>query len=171
MKTFAAIAILALMTIDASAQAPAPKPCSAPEAKQFDFWIGDWDVFEDAKLSGTNRIERMYGCVIHESWKSPELSGQSLNVFDTKRAVWHQTWIDSNAGLLVIEGAWKNGSLSMSDATLPGKKDPLRVNEITWTPNADGSVRQHWRSSTDAGKTRQTVFDGKYVRSKRPQPK
>jgi hypothetical protein len=171
MKKLIAIAALTLMTLDASAQAPAPKPCSAPEAKQFDFWIGDWDVFEEGKLAGTNRIERMYGCVIHESWKSPELSGQSLNVFDTKRGLWHQTWIDSNAGLLVLEGAFKAGSLSMSDATLPGKKDPKRVNEITWTPNADGSVRQLWRASTDGGATWKNVFDGKYVRSKRPQPK
>jgi len=31
-------------------------------------------------------------------------------------------------------------------------------------------VRQHWRQSTDGGKSWSTVFDGKYVRSKRPQP-
>jgi hypothetical protein len=165
-----ALVAFTIMTVDAAAQAPPPRPCSSPEARQFDFWVGDWDVFENGKLAGTNRIERLYGCVVHESWKSPGLSGQSLNVFDTKRGVWHQTWIDSNAGLLVIEGAWKDGALTMSDATLPGKKDPKRVNEITWTPNADGSVRQHWRASTDGGKTWQTVFDGKYVRSKRPQP-
>jgi hypothetical protein len=29
----------------ASAQTPPPAPCSAPESRQFDFWIGDWDVF------------------------------------------------------------------------------------------------------------------------------
>ncbi|HLX23363.1 MAG TPA: hypothetical protein VKR38_08480 [Usitatibacter sp.] len=168
-----AIVLVALttMTLDAGAQAPQPKPCSSPEAHRFDFWVGDWDVYEDGKLAGTNRIERMYGCVVHESWKSPELSGQSLNVFDAKRGLWHQTWVDSNAGLLVIEGAWKNGALTMSDASLPAKKDPGRVNEITWTPNPDGSVRQHWRASTDGGKTWTTVFDGKYVRSARPQPK
>jgi len=166
----AALVALTIMSIDASAQAPRPEPCSAPEAKQFDFWIGDWDVFEDGKLAGTNRIERYYGCVVHESWKSPELTGQSLNVFDARRGVWHQTWVDSNSSLLVLEGGWKDGALTMSDATLPGKKDPKRVNEITWTPNADGSVRQHWRQSTDGGKSWSTVFDGKYVRSKRPQP-
>jgi len=165
-----ALVALTIMSLDAAAQAPQPKPCSAPEAKQFDFWIGDWDVFEDGKLAGTNRIERYYGCVVHESWKSPELAGQSLNVFDAKRGVWHQTWVDSNSSLLVLEGGWKDGALTMSDATLPGKKDPKRVNEITWTPNADGSVRQHWRTSTDGGKSWSTVFDGRYVRSKRPQP-
>ena len=56
---------------------------------------------------------------------------------------------------------------TISDATLQGKKDAKQVNEITWTPNADGSVRQHWRISADGGKTWTTSFDGKYVRVKR----
>jgi hypothetical protein len=157
----------------AAAQAPAqPTPCSASEARQFDFWIGDWDVFvSGGKLGGTNRIERMYGCVLHESWKSASIEGQSVNVFDADRGVWHQTWIDSNAGLLVLEGAFRDGAMTMSDRNLPGKKDALQVNEITWTPNADGSVRQHWRVSADGGKTWTTSFDGKYVKSGRPQPK
>ncbi|HUL94854.1 MAG TPA: hypothetical protein VLT89_02525 [Usitatibacter sp.] len=164
-------AAMAVLSIDSYGQAPRPVPCSAPEAHQFDFWIGDWDVFEpDGKLSGTNRIERLYGCALHESWKSKELQGQSFNVFDARRGLWHQTWVDSNSSLLVLEGGMRGGSLTMSDATLPGRKDAARVNEITWTPNADGSVRQHWRVTKDGGKTWETAFDGKYVRSKRQQP-
>jgi hypothetical protein len=159
------------LSLGAVAQTP-PQPCSAPQSHQFDFWIGDWDVYvPSGKIGGTNRIERMYGCVLHESWKSASIEGQSLNVFDPERAVWHQTWIDSTAGLLVIEGAFRDGSMTMSDRNLPGKKDAQQVNEITWTPNADGSVRQHWRVSADGGTTWTTSFDGKYVRSNRPQPK
>ena len=164
-------AAIALLSMDVHAQATPPAPCSAAEAHQFDFWIGDWDVYEpDGKLAGTNRIERLYGCALHESWKSPELAGQSINVFDARRGLWHQTWIDSNSSLLVLEGGMRGTSLAMSDATLPGRKDAARVNEITWTPNPDGSVRQHWRVTRDGGKTWETAFDGKYVRSKRPQP-
>ena len=172
MKKIAATMLLAASATTANAQSPAPPaPCSAPQAHQFDFWIGDWDVFEpDGKLAGTNRIERLYGCGLHESWKSPELEGQSINTFDAKRGVWHQTWIDSSSSILVIEGGMKGASLTMSDARLADKKDPKRINEIAWTPNKDGSVRQHWRVSKDGGKTWETVFDGKYVRSKRPQP-
>ena len=163
-----AAAALALgVALAASAQTPAP-PCSAPEAKQFDFWIGDWDVFTpDGKLAGTNRIARLYGCVLHESWQNPKVQGQSFNVFDADRGVWHQTWVDSTGSLLVIEGALRSGAMVLSDATLPGKRDAKQVNEITWTPNADGSVRQHWRVSADGGKTWTTSFDGKYVRATR----
>ncbi|HST01619.1 MAG TPA: hypothetical protein VLJ84_08160 [Usitatibacter sp.] len=150
----------------------APAPCSAPESRQFDFWIGDWDVYvPSGKRAGTNHIERMYGCMLHESWKSASVEGQSFNGFDTTRGLWHQTWIDSSGSVLVIEGGMHEGSMSMSDRNLAGKKDVQQVNEITWTPNADGSVRQHWRVSADGGKTWTTSFDGKYVRSNRTQPK
>jgi hypothetical protein len=157
--------------IAAAAQMP-PAPCSAAESRQFDFWIGDWDVFTpNGKLAGANRIEAIYGCVLHESWKSATVQGQSLNVFDADRGVWHQTWIDSTGSLLVIEGKFSGGAMTMSDAALPGKKDAKAVNEITWTPQPDGTVRQHWRVSADGGKTWSTSFDGKYVRSSRPQPR
>jgi hypothetical protein len=158
-------------TIAAAAQTP-PAPCSAAESRQFDFWVGDWDVFTaNGKLAGTNRIETIYGCALHESWKSAGVQGQSLNVYDADRGVWHQTWIDSTGSLLVIEGKFGGGAMTMSDVTLPGKKDAKAVNEITWTPQPDGSVRQHWRVSADGGKTWSTSFDGKYVRSTLPQPR
>jgi hypothetical protein len=109
--------------------------------------------------------------VLHESWTSATVQGQSLNVFDADRGVWHQTWIDSTGSLLVIEGRFGGGAMTMSDVALPGKKDAKAVNEITWTPQPDGSVRQHWRVSADGGKTWSTSFDGKYVRSSRQQPR
>src|SRR5437868_10036375 len=80
-------------------------PCAAPEAAQFDFWIGDWDVFNpQAKQAGVNRIERLYGCGVHESWSGGKMQGQSFNRWDPDRGVWHQTWVDSNGGLLLLEG-------------------------------------------------------------------
>ncbi|MGZ5041727.1 MAG: hypothetical protein ACXWBQ_13375 [Usitatibacter sp.] len=160
-----------LVALAAAGEAPQPAPCSAAQSPQFDFWVGDWDVFTpDGKLAGTNRIEKLYGCVLHESWKSAKVQGQSFNVFDAERGVWHQTWVDSTGSLLVIEGAFRDGEMTLSDAGLPGKKDPGAVNEIAWMRRPDGSVRQHWRVSADGGKTWSTSFDGTYVRSSRPQP-
>jgi len=171
-KTLAAFASL-LVAAPAFAQTPAPPaappkpdPCAGAEARQFDFWIGDWEVFQpDGKAAGTNRIAAVYGCVLHESWKGRGgFEGQSFNRYDTARGVWHQTWVDSTGGLLMIEGSFRDGVMTLSDATLPGKKDPKRVNEIAWSRNADGSVRQHWRVSVDGGATWTTAFDGKYVK-------
>lgn len=156
--------------------APAPPPavpCTAAEKHQFDFWIGDWDVTTpDGKAAGTNLIKPMLnGCVLHESWKGRgNFVGESFNAYDTKRQRWHQTWVDGTGGVLLLDGKFENGSMTLSDRDAPGKPDRNAINEITWTPNADGSVRQHWRTSADGGKSWKTAFDGKYVKSSRPQP-
>ncbi len=156
-----------------AAPVPPPRACSAAEHRQFDFWIGDWDVFTpDGKQAGTNRIERVInGCVLHEKWLGGgNFNGQSFNAWDARRQRWHQTWVDSSGAVLLLDGRAGEGSMTLSDADVPAKADRNLVNEIQWTSNADGSVRQHWRVSKDGGKTWTTAFDGKYVRSARAQP-
>lgn len=163
-------------TAPAAPSMPPPKPpvpCTAIENRQFDFWIGDWDVTNPAgQPVGTNLIKPILnGCALHESWKGKgNFVGESFNIYDARRRVWHQIWIDGNGGALMMDGKFDNGSMTLSDRDMPGKPDAKVVNEIALTPNADGSVRQHWRTSNDGGKTWATAFDGKYVRSNRPQP-
>jgi hypothetical protein len=38
----------------------------------------------------------------------------------------------------------------------------IDVQRITWTKNADATLRQLWESSTDGGKTWTVAFDGLY---------
>jgi hypothetical protein len=145
-----------------------------PAYRQFDFWIGDWDVTNPTgKPAGTNVIKPILGaCVLHESWVATGggFTGQSHNTYDATRKVWHQTWVDMSGALLLLEGRWENGAMKLDDRNVPGKQDPNALNEIAWTPNTDGSVRQLWRTSADGGKTWAVAFDGKYVKSSRPQP-
>ena len=37
------------------------------------------------------------------------------------------------------------------------------MQRITWSKNADGTVRQLWESSTDGGTTWTVAFDGTYA--------
>lgn len=66
---FGFLYVMALaVTVEASpAPSPAatPAPCSAPEYRQFDFWIGRWNVYgPDGRLAGTNDVTREFdGCV------------------------------------------------------------------------------------------------------------
>lgn len=153
---------------------PPPPPCTRAENRQFDFWIGDWDVTTpDGKPAGTNLIKPILnGCVLHENWKGRGgFTGESFNVYDAKRKVWHQTWVDGTGSTLMMDGVFANGSMTLSDKDVPGKADRNAINEIVWTSNTDGTVRQLWRTSSDGGKTWSTAFDGRYVKSPRPQPK
>lgn len=153
---------------------PRNKPCTSPAYRQFDFWIGDWDVTDPAgKPVDTNLIKPILGgCVLHESWVATggNFTGQSHNTFDASRKLWHQTWVDISGTLSLLEGHFSNGVMRLSDKDTPGKKDPNALNEIAWTSNPDGSVSQVWRTSTDGGKIWKIAFDGKYVKSSRATP-
>jgi tetratricopeptide (TPR) repeat protein len=139
------------------------KPCSTPEYRQFDFWVGDWNV-ESAAAPGTvshNRITLINdGCTLREEYETRQgYAGTSLNFYDSARKVWHQTWIDNQGGGLLLEGGLRGTEMVLQSADVGGQ-----VQRITWTPLPDGRVRQHWQSTSDGGRTWTTAFDGTYTR-------
>jgi hypothetical protein len=139
--------------------------CDGDEHRQFDFWLGEWEVRKpDGTLAGMNSIERAYGgCVLHERYTTGRgYSGESLNIYDATRRVWHQTWVDSTGMLLLLEGGLRGGSMVLEGPAVGPGGSTVR-HRITWTPNADGSVRQFWET-TDAAGQWGTTFDGRYTR-------
>ena len=112
-RTAALAAFLASPLIAPTAYAGLP--CSQPEQRQFDFWVGDWAVVrsDNGKYAGQNRIESVLGgCALHESWTGAGgVRGHSYNAYDASRGVWHQTWVDSTGDLLVLEGRFVDGKM------------------------------------------------------------
>ena len=150
---------------ESSTAAPPASPCSTAQHREFDFWLGDWDVYTpQQKLAGHNRIEREYGgCVLHERYDNGRgYTGESLNTFDASRGVWHQSWVDSSGLLLLLEGGIRDGSMVM-EGEAPGADGRKARQRITWTPGADGGVRQLWEAQDAAGRWT-VVFDGRYTR-------
>lgn len=139
-------------------------PCASAEHRAFDFWVGDWKVTSGGKVAGENRIERRHGgCVLHESYVTPKgYAGESINIYDARRKVWHQTWADTTGLLLILEGGMRDGSMVMegTSTTPQGKSQRQRM---SWTPNPDGSVRQLWEVQDEKGEWK-TSFDGRYER-------
>ncbi len=164
------LGLILLAPSGAAAQSTAPPatppPCQSPEHRQFDFWIGEWDVIgRNGQVVGRNSItSTMNGCVLHESFNSgPAYHGQSFNIYDARRRVWHQSWVDNGGVLLTIEGGIEEGRMVLRGETA-GPGGATRTNRITWTPNQDGTVRQHWEVSADGGTSWTTSFDGLYRR-------
>lgn len=140
--------------------------CEDPGYRQFDFWLGQWQVHTpDGKLAGFNEIRSEYdGCVVHEQYQNERgFRGESLNTYDAHRAIWHQTWVDNTGLLLLLEGTFRGGSMVLEGQVI-GEGGQVTRHRITWTPDADGSVRQLWES-TDAEGNWITAFDGRYTRS------
>lgn len=138
-------------------------PCRAPEYRQFDFWVGRWQVTTpDGQVVGTNLITREHGgCVIRESWTGARgMTGTSLNIYTAATRRWHQSWVDSTGSLLLLDGEFRDGAMRLAGETFgPGGRQRSR---ITWTPGE--RVRQLWETSSDGGKTWETIFDGMYQR-------
>jgi hypothetical protein len=158
------VAVL-LTALPLAAQVP-PAPCEdGGRYADFDFWVGEWDVFApNDQQAGTNRIEKTErGCLIVEHWTGAAGgTGTSVNFYDPTRTRWRQLWVSANGVVIDIEGGLRDGSMRLAGALInaAGQRRPFRG---TWTPNADGSVRQHFEISADEGRTWTTWFDGRYV--------
>jgi Protein of unknown function (DUF1579) len=157
---FLASAILLLATQATAAPAAAPpKPfdCSAPEHRQFDFWVGEWDVLPNATSvpptttpSGSpasNVINKSHnGCVLVENWDDRQGgTGQSFNLYDRASQQWHQTWVDSNGGLHQYWGALKDGHMVfMGEVPLPpaSRFQGRRTVRLSFMPMGTDKVRQ-----------------------------
>lgn len=144
----------------------APAPTVPPEARQFDFWLGDWEVFDpQGRLIGKNRIELVAdGFGLLENWTAANgTSGKSLNTYKRRTRQWQQYWIGSGGQTVEYKGGMVGEKMIMiADTTnLQGRLILMRG---IWTPNADGTVTQVFESSTDQGLTWTVNFNGTYRR-------
>lgn len=141
--------------------------CAAPEFRQFDFWVGRWEVRDaNGRVLGTNTIDLVNrGCGLREQWSGASgFVGTSLNTYDAGRKQWHQTWIDVGGTLLLLNGHFLGGAMTMSGETVaPDGKQTM--NRIVWRPMpGPGALRQTWEQSADGGRTWSTAFDGVYFK-------
>lgn len=137
-------------------------PCMArPEYRQFDFWLGEWEVQVSGKTIAHSRIERILdGCLLQENWMPfGGTEGKSWNYYEASTGQWEQLWM-SGGNLLKLHGGLKDGAMVLEG---PGQV----LSRITWTPLGDGGVRQVWTQSSDGGKTWASQFDGLYVPKKK----
>jgi hypothetical protein len=170
-----ASAILLALAAPLSAQMSPPVPpaelpahCTAPEYRQFDFWLGEWRVFQTAKPTesvGSSLIDSVYnGCGIRENWRPfSMLTGGSLNNFDRRDGRWHQTWIDSSGARVEFVGGVTDGKMMLTgvwrDYGGPGKDALVRM---TYSRLSSGDVRQLGEASSDGGKSWRSSFDFTY---------
>jgi hypothetical protein len=154
---------------------PPPPPCAAPEHSQFDFWVGEWDVYPNGanQQVAHSRIEKLYsGCAIRENWMPLRgAGGGSLNSYNPATKTWHQTWIGSQPGHVQFYGGFAKDKMVLTGMWAgvngPGQDALIRM---SYTPQPDGSVRQHGEQSTDHGLTWSTNFDFIYRKRKEPIP-
>ena len=161
-----------LLVIPAASQ-QSTNPCTRPEQKQLDFWVGEWKLTwpgPKAELQhGTNSIRRVLdGCVVEENFSGGQvmhLRGRSLSLFDARQGKWKQTWVDNEGGYLDFVGEFSHGQMILSREARDrqGKNflqrmvfKNIRPNQLDWS----------WERSEDGGKSWKVVWPIHYERAK-----
>jgi tetratricopeptide (TPR) repeat protein len=147
------------------------RPCAyTAENRQFDFWLGTWDVSttQGSIPAGTSKIELILeGCVVLENWKSlnSPYSGKSYNVYDQALKRWEQYWVDNVGGNIFFHGELlKDGVMDYWTDDIPQSTGPSVKRHLQFIAMGPDKVRQLSRGSTDGGVTWNVEYDFLYVR-------
>ena len=145
--------------------------------REFDFWIGDWDVRTTGQPpvgpAARNSVTLDdNGCVLTEHWIAPSGSeGQSFNMFDRSFGTWRQTWVSNTGAQHDYRGALTNGNMVYTGELPPPPGQSVRVpTRLTFFHISQDSVRQFSEVSRDSGRTWVTNYDFMYVRRKDTSP-
>jgi hypothetical protein len=137
-------------------------PCADPAYRQFDFWIGDWDVFDVERptvVAAHARVELILnGCVLHEVYEDIDAhKGESFSIYDITRNTWHQSWVNDHGYLLTIEGRLQSGAMILQGVDHLPNGTPRQVRG-EWR-SEDHGVREVAARSIDGGATWSSWFD------------
>jgi hypothetical protein len=163
MKAASALTLACLFVQDAAAATP---PCAEGPFREFDFWVGEWDVRDaEGKTAGVNTISsEENGCVIVERWRSAGGgTGQSYNYYDPAAGKWRQVWVGLGV-LLHMEGGRTDDGMRLEGPLQDLRKDRNTILRSTWSKLPDGRLRHLFEESSDGGKTWTNWFEGFYTK-------
>lgn len=150
----------------------AQKPCSKPEFRQFDFWIGEWEAFgKKGSKAGDSKISVMLdSCVILEEWtgianQGFTFTGKSFNSYNAASKQWQQTWSDNTGNTTeFLRGEGSEGKIIYYADKVAGPGGKVFKRRLTFTKINNDKVRQLGERSDDEGKTWATEYDLEYKR-------
>ena len=146
------------------------RPCAyTPENRQFDFWLGEWNVSttQGAVPSGNSKIELILeDCVVQENWKSlnSPYAGKSYNIYNASLKRWEQYWVDNIGGNIFFYGGLKDGVMDYWTDDLPQPDGTKLKRHLQFFKLGPDSVRQFSQGSSDGGKSWQVEYDFTYIR-------
>lgn len=153
-----------MITVDAE-----PLTLQLDAARQFDFWLGEWDVSweeGDHRHVATNSVYLdLDGKVVVESFDGrPSLDFQrlSFSVYDRNDACWKQTWVDNEGSYLDFAGGFDNGVMELRrDGEVEGAPASFRMR---WENIERDSLDWSWQRSDDHGETWTSLWEIEYSR-------
>ena len=153
------------------------RPCETEAGKQFDFWLGEWDLTwpggqagtpEGETGRGTNVVTRELGdCIIQERFSMPGYEGMSVSTIKRQTGKWHQTWVDSNGGYLALTGEMRDGVMELRTEPFTNPSGDKQINRMIFSDIEKNSLLWRWQRSLDGGANWEDAWVIQYSR-KRP---
>ena len=156
-----------LLAIPVLINAQSTCACCTAQHRQFDFWLGEWMVFDTAgKKLGENSIVKLEDqCLLSELWQGAGGgTGRSFNYYDPSDSTWNQLWLDKQGTILKLKGRAKTNSMILKSDWAAGQGGSKFYNRITWKKNEDGSVLQLWEILGPSDEVLSVAFKGIYKR-------
>jgi hypothetical protein len=136
------------------AQQSPPPACKTADDRALDFWVGDWDAFDDngAKIA-TNRVTRdEYGdCVITEHFDGGGLTGHSVSVYRPGPKQWRQVWVDNQGGYFDLVGGPVTGSDHIFVFETKRVTETQPYQRMIWQDVKKDSFLWRWQRKAKAG--------------------
>jgi tetratricopeptide (TPR) repeat protein len=146
--------------------APCKFPDKNPEYRQFDFWLGEWDVYgQGGAKAGTSKIDLILGdCVVLENWTGGAGGeGKSFNKYSPEFKRWEQYWVDAQGSTTFFHGKLE-GKNMVYHAETPQPDGSILKRRLTFFNLGPDKVRQFSQQTKDDGKSWQTEYDLFYIR-------
>ena len=152
-----------------------PDPaCEGREYRQFDFWLGAWNVDQRIRTADGTYLEfpavdtveaALDGCAIVEHWHGTvqffwagmtapaRLQGLSVRTWDAREAVWRIHWMDSRDPRFgePFTGTFSDG-MGVFTLEAAGPDGTTSLRRIAFTPGPDGSVDWELAVSSNHGR-------------------
>jgi hypothetical protein len=145
-------------------------PCSTPEAAQFDFWVGkwqlDWKDPDGTPRTGTNVINKILGsCVIEENFTSGDSTyfGKSISMYDAVKKLRQQTWVDNGGAYLEFTGAMEGDKMILKRKG-KNRKGAEVIQRMIFYEITKNEFIWNWEYSGDEGATWNLVWKIHYTR-------
>jgi hypothetical protein len=165
-----AAGVISLLTLSPAWAAGDALPCTASaEARQLDYWLGDWAVASPGMAGkGHSTVHlSLDKCLMIESWGSDTSNhdGENTLAYNAEDKSWYGLFVDNHGRVHMMKGR-----VAPSAAEFEGPAQDENGAEVlkrvkVVRVNAD-NVEQIWEKSADNGATWTTEFRMEYLRKK-----